>query len=59
MIDMKNRPVSWLPVDNRLFPFISFGHVKGIARIFLEIEIVAALLVVAGTIVLTVLWMLR
>ncbi len=59
MGDMKSRSVSWLPVDNRLFPFISFGHVKGIARLFLEIEIICALLVVAGTIVLTIFWIFR
>ncbi|MBI4062397.1 hypothetical protein HY410_00590 [Candidatus Gottesmanbacteria bacterium] len=45
-------PISWLPIDSRLLaPFISFGHVKGIARLFLEIEIVLAILVVAGTII--------
>jgi hypothetical protein len=35
-------PVPWLPVDSRLFPFIGFGKVKGIARIFLTIEITLA-----------------
>ncbi|MBI3385561.1 hypothetical protein HY031_00585 [Candidatus Gottesmanbacteria bacterium] len=47
------QPVSWLPVDSRLIlPLFSFGHVKGMARLFLEIEILLSLLVVGGTLVL-------
>lgn len=43
-------PVSWLPVDSRLFlPLLSFSHVKGLARLFLEVEIVLSVLVVIGT----------
>lgn len=37
----------WLPIDSRLIPdIISFGDIKGVARIFLTIEIVLALLIV-------------
>ncbi len=51
-------PVSWLPVDSRLFlPILSFSHVKGLARVFLEIEIVLSLLVVIGTLTLLALRM--
>ncbi len=53
-------PVSWLPVDSRLFlPILSFSHVKGLARLFLEIEIVLSLLVVIGTLALLAIRMLR
>jgi len=48
-------PVSWLPIDSRLFsPLVSFGHVKGLARLFLEVEIFLSLLVVLGTMILVV-----
>ena len=44
------KPIPWLPIDSRLIPNIfAFGHVKGIARIFLVIEIVSSVLVVIGT----------
>jgi hypothetical protein len=61
MIEMKKRastrrkgatfekPILWLPVDSRLFPFFSFSHVKGLARLFLLIEIVLSLIVVIGS----------
>jgi len=43
-------PIHWLPVDSRLItPLFRFGAVKGIARIFLEIEITLTILVVIGT----------
>lgn len=52
-------PISWLPVDSRLFsPFLSFGHVKGLARFFLEIEIVLAVLIVLGTVLYLILYFL-
>ena len=55
----KNRlgkPLAWLPVDSRLIPPIfAFGKVQGWARVFLEIEIVLALLVVIGTLLLVAL----
>lgn len=57
---MKNKPISWLPVDSRLFlPLLNFGHVKGLARVFLEIEIVLSLLVVLGTLTVVVLQFFR
>lgn len=43
-------PVSWLPVDSRLIPpLFSFTHVRGIAKIFLTVEMVLAFAVVIGT----------
>lgn len=65
MIEMKrtsrkNKRISssqfdWMPVDSRLFlPLFSFGKVQGIARWFLQLEILFAVLVVAGTIYLAV-----
>jgi len=48
----KTKAISWLPIDSRLFPFFSFGRVKGIARTFLQIEITLSLLVVIGVMVL-------
>lgn len=48
-------PIPWLPIDSRLIaPIFSFGHVRGIARFFLIIEIVLAVLVVLGTIVIVI-----
>lgn len=45
--------INWLPIDSRLFlPLFSFGHVKGIARWFLEMEIVLSTLVVLGVLIL-------
>lgn len=32
-----------------LFPILSFAHVKGLARFFLEVEIMLSILVVIGT----------
>ncbi len=43
------KPIDWLPFDSRLLPFFSFPHVRGIARIFLLIEMTLCVLVVAGT----------
>ncbi|MFH0749996.1 MAG: hypothetical protein V1917_03750 [Candidatus Gottesmanbacteria bacterium] len=42
---------TWLPfVDHSIFPYIfSFGRVKGIARLFLQLEMIFALLLVIGT----------
>lgn len=57
---LKEEPVSWLPVDSRLFlPLLNFGHVKGLARLFLEIEIILSVVIVLGTMVLTVLHYVR
>ena len=42
--------LQWLPIDSRLLPHLfSFGHVKGIARIFIQLEMVLSVLVVLGT----------
>jgi len=51
----QNEPIPWLPIDSRLFPFFSFGHVKGVMRIFLQIEIILAFSVVVGTVTVVVL----
>lgn len=45
------KPIPWLPVDSRL---ISFGHVRGISRIFLIIEMVLAVFIVLGTFTLVI-----
>ncbi|OGG01309.1 hypothetical protein A2Z33_05340 [Candidatus Gottesmanbacteria bacterium RBG_16_52_11] len=50
------QPLFWLPVDSRILPDIfAFGHVRGIARIFLEIEITLAILIVIGTLTIVIL----
>lgn len=47
------KPIAWLPVDSRLFgSFLSFGHVHGVARIFLVFEMIMAVLIVLGTLVM-------
>lgn len=55
----KNRQqvISWLPfVDGRILPdIISFHYVKGPLRLFLQMEIVLALLVVIGSCIVIVL----
>lgn len=49
----KQKAISWLPIDSRLVtPFLSFGHVTGIARVFLQVEIILSLLVVIGVFVM-------
>ncbi len=56
----KAKPIAWLPIDSRLFlPLFSFGHVRGAARLFLEVEIVLSLLVVFGTLTLLVLFLVK
>lgn len=44
-----DKPIDWLPIDSRLFPFFSFPHVRGIARVFLLVEMSLCVLIVAGT----------
>ncbi|HCM82283.1 TPA: hypothetical protein DIS60_02870 [Patescibacteria group bacterium] len=45
-----------LPIDIRLIPDIfSFSHVKGIARVFLMMEVILSTLVVVGTVILVIL----
>ncbi|MFZ5845532.1 MAG: hypothetical protein ACOY0S_03640 [Patescibacteria group bacterium] len=49
-------PIPWLPIDSRLFSHLfAFGHVRGWARFFLELEIGLAIAIVVGTLVLVVL----
>jgi len=51
----RSQPVRWLPIDSRLVPDIfSFTYVRGYAAFFLKLEMILALLVVAGTLVLVV-----
>lgn len=46
----QERPLSWLPIDSRLMhSLISFGTVRGIAKVFLAIEMLLAVFVVLGT----------
>jgi len=44
--------IDWLPIDSRIIPFIHFSHVRGIARIFLMIEMGLCVFVVLGTLIL-------
>jgi len=49
----KEQSVGWLPIDSRLIsPLLSFSHVKGIAKLFLVVEMIFALSVVLGTFVI-------
>ncbi|MEK7544160.1 MAG: hypothetical protein AAB557_04780 [Patescibacteria group bacterium] len=51
-----SHPIPWLPIDSRLIPpLFAFGHVRGIARGFLLIEILLSLLVVMGTLIIILL----
>lgn len=53
-------PISWLPIDSRIVPHLfSFGHVKGIARLFLQIEMALSVGVVLGTLAVVVLSILQ
>ncbi len=58
--DLKqDKQLLWLPIDSRLIPDIfSFGQVKGLARVFLQIELTLTAIVVCMTIVLIVLRLL-
>ncbi|OGG09009.1 hypothetical protein A2154_04155 [Candidatus Gottesmanbacteria bacterium RBG_16_43_7] len=49
----KSTNYNWLPINSALIPDIfSFGRVRGIARFFLTIEMSLSVLVVAGTLLL-------
>jgi hypothetical protein len=51
-----SKSIDWLPIDSRIIPnILSFGHVQGFAKLFLQIEIVLALVVVVGAITMMVL----
>lgn len=50
-----SKAIQWLPIDSRLFPFLGLSHVKGLARIFLIIEMTMSVTVVAGSLVLVIL----
>lgn len=45
------KPVPWLPVDSRFF---SFGHVRGVTRVFLILEMMMAVLIVLGTLAIVI-----
>jgi hypothetical protein len=45
-------PIPWLPIDSRIIPFLSFPHVRGIARVFLLVEMILCTFVVVGTVIL-------
>jgi hypothetical protein len=54
-ISKSSSVIKWLPFDSRLIPSIfAFGHVTGIARIFLTIEMLLATSVVLGTLTLMI-----
>ena len=49
----KEQSLGWLPIDSRLIvPFISFSHVRGVAKLFLTIEMLLAFSVVLGTFII-------
>jgi len=51
--------ISWLPIDSRILPSLfEFGHIRGIAKVFLIIEMLLAGFVVTGTLLLIVLTVL-
>ena len=45
----------WLPIDHHFLPPFTFAHVRGIAKVFLILEIALNTVIVLGTIFLTVL----
>lgn len=46
----REQPIHWLPIDSRLVhPLFTFGRIRGVARIFLTIEMIMAVGVVFGT----------
>lgn len=46
----RDKAIGWLPIDSRLFgPFLSFGHVHGLAKAFLVVELLLSTLIVVGT----------
>lgn len=48
--------MNWLPIDSRLvLPLFSFGHVHGVAKIFLTIEMTLAVGVVLGSLGMAIL----
>ncbi len=51
----QEKAISWLPIDSRLFmPFIGFGRVKGLSKVFLEVELALSIFVVTGTVLLMI-----
>lgn len=56
---VESSELSWLPIDSRILPSLfAFGHVRGLAKIFLIIEMLLAGFVVTGTLLLFVLTVL-
>jgi hypothetical protein len=53
-IARKNVPISWLPIDSRFFPFFSFSHVSGTARVFIILEMILSVTMVTSALLLTV-----
>jgi hypothetical protein len=54
-----DEPIAWLPFDSRILGpfeglFMGFRHVTGIAKIFLEFELIITSVVVLGTLALVV-----
>lgn len=49
-LNNRQHAVHWLPVDSRLIsPLFSFGHIHGIAKIFIMVEMLLATAIVIGT----------
>lgn len=52
--------IQWLPIDSRILPSLfAFGHVRGLAKVFLIIEMLLAGFVVTGTLLLMLLTVVR
>ncbi len=50
-----SEPIAWLPIDSRIIPFISFTHVRGMARVFLIVEMVLSVAMLIGAFLLVLL----
>ena len=50
--------IAWLPIDSRLFPFFSFSHVQGAARLFLITEIALSVCMVIASLLIIILHLL-
>lgn len=57
---MKDKSLNWLPIDSRLIPpLFHFGHLRGIAKIFVVVEMALSSMVVVGTFILVFLRLLE
>jgi len=50
-----SEPIAWLPFDSRFIPFFSFTHVRGVARVFLVVEMALSVGMLVGAFILVLL----